>query len=110
MFSIVPKRLWSRYAESDENNLCTWNMNSLLIEEGANQMPQLHFSFHRTDGTAGTSTLEPLGDEYVVKIRDREITARLTVAQKSDGALEGKWNTGRGEHTKGLTPCAFYLS
>lgn len=34
MFSIIPKKLWSKYAQADEQNLCTWNMNSLVIEEG----------------------------------------------------------------------------
>ena len=34
MFSIIPKSIWSRFAHSDENNLCTWRMNSLLVVEG----------------------------------------------------------------------------
>lgn len=32
MFGIVPKRLWTRLIEADENNLCTWSMRCLLIE------------------------------------------------------------------------------
>ncbi len=32
MFGIIPKRLWSRLIEADENNLCTWCMRCLLIE------------------------------------------------------------------------------
>lgn len=34
MFGIVPKKLWSRLTQPDENNLCTWAMNCLLIETG----------------------------------------------------------------------------
>lgn len=34
MFGVVPKKLWQRLNEPDENNLCTWSMRCLLIEEG----------------------------------------------------------------------------
>ena len=36
MFGVVPKKLWSRTNPSDQNNLCTWAMRSLLVEEGDN--------------------------------------------------------------------------
>lgn len=32
MFGVVPKKLWSRLEEPDENNLCTWAMRCLLVE------------------------------------------------------------------------------
>lgn len=34
MFGVVPKTLWSRFQPADENNLCSWAMRCLLIEEG----------------------------------------------------------------------------
>ena len=34
MFGVVPKSLWSRTNQADENNLCTWSMRCLLIEDG----------------------------------------------------------------------------
>ncbi len=34
MFGVVPKVLWSRTNPADENNLCTWAMRCLLVEEG----------------------------------------------------------------------------
>jgi glyoxylase-like metal-dependent hydrolase (beta-lactamase superfamily II) len=34
MFGVVPKTLWNRLIPADENNLCSWNMRCLLIEEG----------------------------------------------------------------------------
>jgi len=34
MFGIVPKSLWQRTNPADENNLCTWAMRSMLIEDG----------------------------------------------------------------------------
>ena len=34
MFGVVPKSIWSRLNAPDENNLCTWAMRCLLIEDG----------------------------------------------------------------------------
>ena len=33
MFGVVPKTLWSKIHAADENNLCTWSMRCLLIED-----------------------------------------------------------------------------
>ena len=32
MFGVIPKKLWSRLEDPDENNLCTWAMRCLLVE------------------------------------------------------------------------------
>lgn len=34
MFGVVPKTLWSRTNEPDENNMCSWAMRCMLIEDG----------------------------------------------------------------------------
>lgn len=34
MFGVVPKSLWQRTNPADSNNLCTWAMRSMLIEDG----------------------------------------------------------------------------
>jgi glyoxylase-like metal-dependent hydrolase (beta-lactamase superfamily II) len=34
MYGVVPKQLWNKLNGADENNLCTWAMRCLLIEEG----------------------------------------------------------------------------
>jgi len=34
MFGVVPKTLWSKIHAADGNNLCTWAMRCLLIEDG----------------------------------------------------------------------------
>jgi glyoxylase-like metal-dependent hydrolase (beta-lactamase superfamily II) len=34
MFGVVPKSLWQRLNEPDENNMCTWSMRCLLVEDG----------------------------------------------------------------------------
>ncbi|HZH65882.1 MAG TPA: MBL fold metallo-hydrolase [Flavisolibacter sp.] len=36
MFGVVPKSLWSKINPADENNLCSWAMRCLLIEDGDN--------------------------------------------------------------------------
>lgn len=34
MFGVVPKQLWEKTNPADEQNLCTWSMRNLLIEDG----------------------------------------------------------------------------
>jgi len=34
MFGVVPKTIWNRTNPADENNLCTWAMRCLLVEDG----------------------------------------------------------------------------
>ena len=34
MFGVVPKSLWSRTNPADENNMCSWSMRCLIIEDG----------------------------------------------------------------------------
>ena len=34
MFGVVPKTIWQKTNPADENNMCTWAMRSLLIEDG----------------------------------------------------------------------------
>lgn len=34
MFGVVPKRLWSKLNPPDDENLCTWSLRCLLIEDG----------------------------------------------------------------------------
>jgi glyoxylase-like metal-dependent hydrolase (beta-lactamase superfamily II) len=34
MFGVVPKSIWNKLNPADENNLCTWAMRLLLVEDG----------------------------------------------------------------------------
>ena len=34
MFGVVPKLIWNNLNPADENNMCTWAMRCLLIEDG----------------------------------------------------------------------------
>ncbi len=38
MFGVVPKSIWQKTNPADANNLCSWAMRCLLIEEGNNLM------------------------------------------------------------------------
>ncbi len=34
MFGVVPKSLWSKAYPADDNNMCSWSMRCLLVEDG----------------------------------------------------------------------------
>ena len=34
MFGVVPKSIWNRTNPADENNMCSWTMRCLLIQDG----------------------------------------------------------------------------
>lgn len=34
MFGVVPKKLWSKHLPPDNNNLCTWALRCMLVEDG----------------------------------------------------------------------------
>jgi len=60
MFGVVPKSLWNKLNPSDDNNLCSWAMRSLLVEEGnkailidngmGNKQSDRFFSFYYLHG------------------------------------------------------------
>lgn len=62
MFGVVPKSIWSKTNPADENNLCTWAMRCLLIEDGdrlilvdtgmGNKQSDKFFSFYYPDRSA----------------------------------------------------------
>jgi len=62
MFGVVPKLIWNKTNPADENNLCTWAMRCLLIEDGkrlilidtgiGNKQDQKFFSHYYLHGDA----------------------------------------------------------
>ena len=34
MFGVVPKSMWNKLNPADENNMCSWALRSLLIQDG----------------------------------------------------------------------------
>jgi glyoxylase-like metal-dependent hydrolase (beta-lactamase superfamily II) len=72
MFGVVPKSLWSRTNPADENNMCTWSMRCMLIEDGdrltlidtgiGNKQSEKFFSFYFLHGDFSLdSSLNALG-------------------------------------------------
>lgn len=62
MFGVVPKVIWHKINPADNNNLCTWQMRCLLIEDGdklilidtgmGNKQSQKFFSYYYPHGDA----------------------------------------------------------
>jgi len=72
MFGVVPKSIWNKTNPADENNLCTWAMRCLLVEDEGrlilidtgigNKQDQKFFSHYYLHGTASLdSSLAALG-------------------------------------------------
>lgn len=63
MFGVVPKSIWNKLNPADENNMCSWAMRSLLIEDGdrlilvdtgiGNKQDEKFFSHYYLHGNAG---------------------------------------------------------
>jgi glyoxylase-like metal-dependent hydrolase (beta-lactamase superfamily II) len=62
MFGVVPKSIWNKLNPADENNMCSWAMRSLLIEDGdrlilvdtgiGNKQDEKFFSYYYLHGNA----------------------------------------------------------
>ncbi|MCX7744613.1 MAG: MBL fold metallo-hydrolase [Flavobacteriales bacterium] len=60
MFGVVPKSIWNKLNPADENNMCSWAMRCLLIEDGnrlflidtgiGNKQDERFFSFYYLHG------------------------------------------------------------
>jgi glyoxylase-like metal-dependent hydrolase (beta-lactamase superfamily II) len=72
MFGVVPKTIWQKTNPADNNNLCTWAMRCLLIEDGGklilvdtgigNKQDEKFFSYYYLHGNASMdSSLAKLG-------------------------------------------------
>jgi hypothetical protein len=68
------------------------------------------FSTDNGDFAANGARKKPLAQavgqwDMQYKVQDRDITGRLAISQKADGALEGKWTSQRGESTISNVKC-----
>jgi glyoxylase-like metal-dependent hydrolase (beta-lactamase superfamily II) len=62
MFGVVPKSIWNKLNPADDNNMCTWAMRCLLVEDGdrlilidtgiGEKQDQKFFSFYYLHGEA----------------------------------------------------------
>ena len=65
MFGVVPKQMWSRINPPDENNMCTWAMRCLLIEDG-NQKILIDTGMGNKQDDKFRSHFEPHGNTDLV--------------------------------------------
>lgn len=65
MFGVVPKRLWQKVQPADENNLCTWAMNCLLIESGDRKI-LVDCGMGDKQDARWRSFFEPHGDDTLI--------------------------------------------
>lgn len=65
MFGVVPKMLWSRKYPADSNNLCTWAMRCLLVEEG-NRLILIDTGLGDKQSDKFFSYYEPHGDDTLL--------------------------------------------
>lgn len=72
MFGVVPKSMWQRMHPADENNMCTWQMRCLLVEDGDRKIlidtgigdkqdEKFRSHFHPHDAISFDDALTPLG-------------------------------------------------
>jgi glyoxylase-like metal-dependent hydrolase (beta-lactamase superfamily II) len=81
MFGVVPKSMWKRLNEPDENNMCTWSMRCLLIEDGERKILidtglgdkqdekfRSHFYPHGEDSLIGSLKAAGFGPEDITDV------------------------------------------
>lgn len=66
MFGVVPKTIWHKLNPPDANNLCTWAMRCLLVEDG-NQLILIDCGLGNKQSEKFFSYYEPHGDDTLDK-------------------------------------------
>lgn len=66
MFGVVPKTIWQKLNEPDANNLCTWAMRCMLIEDGK-QLILIDTGLGNKQDAKFFSYYEPHGDDSLDK-------------------------------------------
>ena len=65
MFGIIPKRMWNKLNPADENNLCTWSMRCLLIEDD-NKLILVDTGMGNKQDSKFISFFEPHGEDSLL--------------------------------------------
>ena len=66
MFGVVPKVIWNKLNPADSNNLCTWAMRLLLMEDG-NRLILIDTGLGNKQSEKFFSHYEPSGDNHLEK-------------------------------------------
>lgn len=83
MFGVVPKTIWQKLNAPDANNLCTWAMRCLLIEDGK-QLILIDCGLGNKQDAKFFSYYEPHGDDTLEKSLNK---AGFTSADVTDVIL-----------------------
>lgn len=70
MFGVVPKTIWQKLNPSYSNNLCTWAMRCLLIEDGK-QLILIDCGLGNKQDAKFFSYYEPHGDASLVGLLNK---------------------------------------
>ena len=65
MFGVVPKKLWRRFIDADENNMITWSTNCLYIETGDKKI-LIDTGLGNKQDEKFRSHFEPHGDDDLI--------------------------------------------
>ncbi len=81
MFGVVPKVMWNKLNPADENNLCSWAMRCLLIEDGSrlilidngignkqDEKFMSHYYLHGTDTLDKSLAKYGFGKDYITDV------------------------------------------
>jgi glyoxylase-like metal-dependent hydrolase (beta-lactamase superfamily II) len=116
MFGVVPKVLWNKLNPADENNLCSWAMRCLLIEDGDRlilidngigyKQSEKFFSYYYLHGN---DTLEKSLAKHGFKPED--ITDNLVTHLHFDHCGGGiKWNKDRTGYEATFPNATYHVS
>ncbi|HMG14335.1 MAG TPA: MBL fold metallo-hydrolase [Saprospiraceae bacterium] len=70
MFGIIPKKMWNKLNPADEDNLCTWIMRCLLIEDG-NRLILVDTGMGDKQDEKFRSFFQPFGDDNLLSSLDK---------------------------------------
>lgn len=73
MFGVVPKKLWSNKYPADDNNLCTWALRCLLIEE-AGKLVLIDTGMGNKQDDKFFGHYEPHGNSLVNSLKEHGFT------------------------------------
>ena len=66
MFGVVPKSIWNKLNPADNNNLCSWAMRCLLVEDG-NRLALIDCGLGNKQSDKFFSYYEPFGEDSLEK-------------------------------------------
>ncbi|MGB1217417.1 MAG: MBL fold metallo-hydrolase [Saprospiraceae bacterium] len=74
MFGVVPRKMWEKLNPPDENNMCTWSMRCLLVEDGEKKI-LIDTGMGNKQGEKFRSHFLPHGEDALLgSLKDKGVT------------------------------------